>query len=160
MSREQAQPSLSSALQVILWQDIVVVIDDGRTQPREYSVLGELVASQAKKYAGGIGCLAVIPNNAVPPTDDARSALNSALQAARESLRCMCWLIEGTGFQGAMVKAVLTGVRLITRPSYATHVSTNMEEAIRWMLLQLPQVNGRTSDPRRASQEIARQRIA
>ena len=132
------------AVQVILWQDIFAVVDNGRARPHEYGVLRSLITAQAEKFPNGIGCLAIIPRNATPPSDRSREALNLGLEAVRGSLRCMCWLVEGSGFQGAMVRAVLTGLRLVAQRSYATHVSTNVDEALGWMLTHLP---GRTSSP-------------
>jgi hypothetical protein len=153
-------PSLAPpAVQVILWQDIFAVVDSGRARPHEYAVLRSLITAQAEKYPNGIGCLAIIPRNATPPSDHSREALNLGLEAVRGSLRCMCWLVEGSGFQAAMVRAVLTGLRLVAQRSYATHVSTNMDEALGWMVTHLPnRANGPTdvADARRA---ITRQRV-
>ncbi len=158
MSSQAAEPKVSSALQVIVWRDIVVVIDNGRARPGDYSVLRDLVRGQAVSFPGGIGCLAVIPQNAVPPSDEARQALNAALHEATGSLRCMCWLVEGAGFQGAMVQAIITGLRLFTRRAYATHVSTNMQEAIGWLLSNLGSPERRAADAAGACQQIRRQR--
>ncbi len=52
-------------------------------------------------------------------------------------LRCFCWLVEESGFEGATVRAVLTGLRMFGRFSYPTHVSTKMEDALAWMLPHL-----------------------
>ncbi len=159
MASQARIPNVSSAVQVILWQSIVVVIDNGRARPGDYAVLRTLVADQAGRLPGGMGCLAVIPPNAVPPTDDARQALNAALHGAKGSLRCMCWLVEGAGFQGAMVQAVITGLRLFTRRAYATHVSTELPDAVLWLLSNLESPGRPTPDAALACQEIRRQRL-
>jgi hypothetical protein len=142
------QPQPHPEVQVVLWEDIFAVVDTGRGDPSEYTVLRDLIIAQAKKFAGGIGCLAIIPQNATPPPDETRTALNAALAELGGSLRCICWLVEGTGFQGAMVRAILTGLNFVARRSYATHVSTNMNEAIGWILTHL-------ANPRNRSGQIA-----
>jgi len=135
------------------------VIDNGRARAGDYTVLRNLVTAQAAKFPGGIGCLAVIPQNAVPPGDEARQALNSALHGATGSLRCMCWLVEGAGFQAAMVQAIITGLRLFARRAYPTHVSTSMREAIGWMLSNLREDSElRAADAAGACLEIQRNR--
>jgi hypothetical protein len=53
------------------------------------------------------------------------------------SLRCLCWLVEGSGFQGSMVRGVLTGVKMFGRLPFETHVSTDMAEALRWTFTRL-----------------------
>lgn len=155
----ESKPNVSSAVQVIIWQDIVAVIDNGRARAGDYTVLRNLVTAQAAKFPGGIGCLAVIPQNAVPPGDEARQALNSALHGATGSLRCMCWLVEGAGFQAAMVQAIVTGLRLFARRAYPTHVSTSMPEAVRWILSSLGDSELRGADAERACLDIQRSRM-
>jgi hypothetical protein len=49
----------------------------------------------------------------------------------------VCWLVEGGGFQGAMARAVFTGLRMFGRYPYATHVATELEDALGWMLARL-----------------------
>ena len=54
-------------------------VDTGRADPKEYAVLRDLITEQARKFPGGIGCLAIIPQNATPLPDEARTALNASL---------------------------------------------------------------------------------
>jgi hypothetical protein len=147
-----------ASVQVILWEDIFVVVDDGKARPHEYVTLRQLITAQAKRFPSGLGCLAIIPQNARPPSEDSRKALNAGLEGLAGALRCICWLVEGSGFQGAMVRAVLTGLRFVALRSYATHVSTNMDEAIAWMLTHLANPDDRGSDVVTAREEIMRRR--
>ncbi len=158
MTRNHVPVLAPPAVQVILWQDIFAVVDNGRARPHEYAVLRSLITAQAARFPGGIGCLAIIPKNATPPSEHSREALNLGLLAAAESLRCMCWLVEGSGFQGAMVRAVLTGLRLVAERTYATHVSTNMDEALGWMMTHLPSSTRAATDVATARDAINRQR--
>jgi hypothetical protein len=82
-----------------------------------------------------MGCLVIIPVDAKPPSEPVREAMKAALAVLR--LRCLCWLVEGAGFQAAMVRGVLTGLRLVANRSYATHVSRDLEEALTWILPHL-----------------------
>src|SRR5450755_629768 len=95
-------------LHLITWADIFVLVDYGRAQPVDYVSFGMVLVASAAKYPGGIGGLTIIPRDASPPADDARVAMNQLMRRVGSSLRCLCWLVEGHGFQGAMVRAVLT----------------------------------------------------
>jgi hypothetical protein len=53
--------------------------------------------------------------------------------------------VEGAGFQGAMVRAVITGFRVIARAPYPTHISVDLEEALAWMLPNLEGGLGRVA---------------
>jgi hypothetical protein len=124
-------------LEFVFWNDIVVIIDRGRTRASDYSGLEKLALDQASRYPFGIGVLTVIPPDAVPPSAEARNAISALLAHVGKGLRCLCWLVEGSGFQGAMVRAVLVGLKVFGRYPYATHVSTDLGEALTWMLEQL-----------------------
>jgi hypothetical protein len=145
-------------VQVIQWEDIFAVVDTGRADPKEYALIRDLITDQARRFPGGVGCLAIIPQNATPLPEEARTALNAALAELGGSLRCICWLVEGTGFQGAMVRAVLTGLNFVAKRSYATHVSTNMREAIGWILTNLANARNRSGQVVLACDAIEGQR--
>jgi hypothetical protein len=143
-------------IQVISWEDIFVVIDDGGGKPSDYDMLRDLLARLGKEYPAGLGCLTVIPPDAKPPSEEARKALNANLEVAR--LRCICWLVEGSGFQGAMVRAVLTGLRFFVRAQYPRSIVTSLEEAMAWMFPHLEGGARRVSRMEQAVEAISRQR--
>jgi len=123
------------AMQVVQWEDIFVVIDDGTGRASDYVLAQQMLAVQGSRYPTGIGCLVIIPVDAKPPAESARKAMKASLAVLR--LRCLCWLVEGVGFQAAMVRGVLTGLRLVTNHSYETQVSRDLEAALTWMLPHL-----------------------
>lgn len=124
-----------AGIQIILWEDIFVIIDDGEGNPSDYTRLRPMLVEQGSRYASGVGCLTIVPVDAKPPSQLVRKAVSDALEIA--PLRCLCWLVEGSGFQGAMVRAVLTGLRVVGRFRYPTHIAGELEEAIRWILPKL-----------------------
>ena len=120
----------------LLWRDIVVIIDDGHRSALAYDALTRLAAALKQEHPRGYGVLIVIPQNARPPSDQARRAINEALAAAAGGLKCVCWLVEGKGFQAAMARAVLTGLTLL-RPAFETRVTSHLDGALNWMLRSL-----------------------
>jgi hypothetical protein len=157
MSRPSVAPG-QPGLQIILWEDIFVLIDDGDGQPSEYAALQLVLADQVTRYRGGVGCLTIVPASAKAPSREVRDAVNTALETA--PLRCVCWFVEGTGFQGAMVRAVITGFRVLARPAYPTHVSVSLEEALEWMLPFLEGGAGRVARAPVAATNIRSRRAA
>jgi hypothetical protein len=143
-------------IQVITWEDIFVVIDDGGGKPSDYEVLREMILRQSAKHTQGLGCLTVIPPDAKPPSDEARKALSANLELA--NLRCICWLVEGSGFQGAMVRAVLSGLRFFVRCNYPRKIVTNLEEGIAWLIPHLENGLARTDRLVAAAAAIRAQR--
>lgn len=119
----------------MMWEDIFAVVDDGRAPLADYEVLRELIAEQHVKYPAGLACLAIIPANAKPPSEEVRKALNATLESV--PLSCICWYVEGSGFQASMVRAVLGGLRFLTRRSYPTFVASDLEPAVQWIFAEL-----------------------
>jgi serine/threonine protein kinase len=127
----------TSKLHVAMWGDIFVLVDHGQARPQDYVTVGELVIAGAAMHPKGMGGLTIIPPDATPPSEDARLAMNRLMGGLGSSLRCFSWLVEGRGFQGAMVRAVLTGVKMLGRFPYEVHVSSEMGEALTWILRRL-----------------------
>ena len=128
---------VSGRAQIILWENIFAVVDDGKGRASDYAAFGKLILEQGEKYPQGVGCLTIIPQKSKPPPEEVRVAINAALAGLAGKLRCFCWLVEESGFEGATVRAVLTGLRMFGRFSYPTHVATKMEDALAWMLPHL-----------------------
>jgi hypothetical protein len=131
---------------VLVWQDVVLLCDDGRGTDSDYAPLLELGRDVASRFPNGFGVLIVIPPNAVPPSDAARDVINQILLELQQNIRCICWLIEGSGFQAAMARAVLTGMRFVSRTPYTRHVSIELQHAMMWMLKQLEAGTSRLND--------------
>lgn len=118
----------------LLWRDIVAIIDDGKQSAPAYEALARLAVALKTEHPRGYGVLIIIPKNARPPSDRARRAINDVLDAAAGGLKCICWVVEGKGFQAAMARAVLTGLRLLPRTSFETNVKSDLAEAVEWLL--------------------------
>jgi hypothetical protein len=125
------------AVSYVTWRDLFVLIDTGHATGPEYKPVCEAIMAQSGKYPDGIGCLTIIPQDAVRPSDEARRMINQAIGSVEQNLRCLCWLVEGTGFQAATARAILTGIRMFGHQQYATHVSSSLQQALAWVLPHL-----------------------
>jgi hypothetical protein len=145
---------------VILWRNIFVLVDNGKVPASEYATLKQRIVAQASGFRNGIGGLVIIPRSATPPPEDVRNAINDALRGLADALRCFCWVVEGSGFQAAMVRGVLNGIRTFgLRPvDYPTFITANLDEALAWVLPQLGLGALRTSDLDQARLEISLRR--
>jgi len=117
---------------VIQWQDLFVIVDDGHVSIREYERLEPLVRTQARSCPKGLGCLVIIPDNAVPPPSAVRHYLEGML--SRLPVRALAYLVEGTGFKAATVRAALIGLGIFQRSRYGTKVYTSLDESLAWLL--------------------------
>ncbi len=126
----------AGAVRVTLWNDIVIVADNGRAAASRYVAVRNVVSKSAERY-GKVGILTIVTADASPPADDVRNAMRAAMAGVEGHIKCICWLVEAIGFQGAMVRAVLTGLRVLRKHPYPTHVTSEMVDALSWILRQL-----------------------
>lgn len=143
---------MPSRVAVIVWRNVIVLCDDGRSVAADYMDLPEIADEVHKRYPQGLGLLAIIPPNAVPPTEPVRKVINETLRDAQHTLRGLSWAIEGNGFQGAMARAVLTGLRFLTTTPYPRNFSTNVFDSVHWLL---PRVCGGDSRPADVGEAVA-----
>jgi hypothetical protein len=143
---------------IIQWQDLFVVIDDGNVSVDEYKRIETVLATQAKSNPGGLGCLVIIPQGAQPPPADVRRYLDAMLD--RLPMNCLAYLVEGSGFRAAAARAALVGMRVFQRKSYSTKVAPSLSEAIKWLLQSLGGEEDRKEDVPKAYKAIADGRAA
>jgi hypothetical protein len=129
--------SIPKPLPLIVWRDIFVLVDNGLAKAADYELIEAHIHQQAAANPGGLACLVIIPVGSTPPADDVRRTIKGGFQRVARYLRCTCWLVEGTGFRAATVRAALAGLRLFIRVSHPTHITDNLEDAIGWMLMHL-----------------------
>jgi hypothetical protein len=129
---QQVPTTSPTAMELILWEDIFVVIDDGSGRPSDYDTACKMIVEQSSEHQSGLGCLVIIPPNAKPPSDDVRKAINRTLDSV--PVRGICWCVEGSGFQAAMVRAVLSGLRFVSRRNYPTHIEGDLGHATKWIV--------------------------
>ena len=143
---------------IIQWRDLFVIIDDGSVPVGEYQRIETIVRSQAQRNAGGLGCLVIIPKGAQPPPPEVRKYLDGMLD--RLPMRCLAYLVEGSGFRAAAARAALVGMRVFQRKSYSTKVASTLDEAIGWLLTHLGGKDARKADLPTACKAVADGRTA
>jgi hypothetical protein len=77
-------------VQFILWEDVFVIIDDGDGQPSDYEALRRKFLEQGSRYKAGAGCLTIVPVDAKPPSQSARTYI-AVIWKRRSSGSCRTW---------------------------------------------------------------------
>jgi hypothetical protein len=144
----------SPPVPVIIWRDLFVLVDKGSAKVSDYPILERMVLDQSTRYPEGLGCIVIIPATASPPPDDVRQAIKDVLTRLAPKLRCLCWVVEGSGFRAAAVRGALTGLRMFSRPPYPTNVAGSMGAGISWALPQVTPGLNRRADVQTALEVI------
>jgi hypothetical protein len=117
-------------LPLTTWQNVIMVIDDGRAPAHAYATQDVHLARLAALFPGNVGSLVVIPADAVPPTDEARRAINAVMERHAACLKSVVCVVEGGGFQSAVVRATLTTMTLTLKKMRGWKVASNVDEGL------------------------------
>jgi hypothetical protein len=102
-----------------------------------------LVNRLALKYPNGVGVMHVVETEASPPDSDARKAFTEFLK--QPVIKHFSVTHEGSGFKAASVRAIVSGVHALARPSFEHAVHSTVADAARWAANLNRQI-GRTDD--------------
>lgn len=98
-----------------------------------FSLQRESMERVAHAYPGETDVLCIIEPGAEPPSPEQRVAMSALLTKLAPKLRCIAYVVEGSGFRAAAVRGVLSGIELMRRNSYTTRYFATVEQATTWM---------------------------
>jgi len=122
---------------VATWTNVLIAV--WRTETRAAALdgvsqaLGELVAAHPE-----VALIQVVEAGATAPDAEARRAIAAMLRRYADSIRCSAVVFEGDGFQAATLRAVVTGIAILSRPSYPDVVFGSTVAAINWTARHFP----------------------
>jgi hypothetical protein len=132
--------------QIIQWQDLFVIVDDGTVPPTRYDAMERALQEQAKHCPFGVACMVVLPPGAKPPPDNVKHTVKDLLTRQASSLSCLAYVIEGTGFKGVAARATLIGMKVFASRPYPIYVETSMREVLTKVLPHLTKGQTVTTD--------------
>jgi hypothetical protein len=146
----------TSELRTTTWRDVYVCVDNGRASAGDYLAVAREVTQLGQRFPDGIGLLTVLPPLTTPPEPEVRQAIKDAYTMVAKHLLAVAWVVEGTEFRAAAVRAALAGLRLLMRPPFATLIASSYEEAVPWVLSKVQTRPGQDTDPLFAISAIKR----
>lgn len=113
------------------WRNLLIVV--WRKDTRAAAVDGvSAVLTELTRRHRDVALLQVIEEGATAPDADARRALSAMLRQHGGAIRCSAIVYEGDGFRAATLRAVVTGIALLSRPAYPHVVFASTIAAINW----------------------------
>jgi len=114
-----------------VWRNLLIAVWRTETRApavdRVSAVLGKLARTHRD-----VALLQVIEEGATAPDADARRAISNLLKQHGSVIRCSAVVYEGDGFRAATLRAVVTGIALLSRPLYPHVVFASTISAINW----------------------------
>ena len=99
----------------------------------------------SKDCGGGTGALLVIDSDCKPPSEEARAYIREEL--AKSSMAAAAQVVQGTGFRGAAMRAVLSVLQLASRTRYPMMIFSGVEEGAQWLCDELRSRLGQAPEP-------------
>jgi hypothetical protein len=91
----------------------------------------------AERYPGEASILCVIEPTSEPPPQELREAAAALLTRLGPQLRCVAFVIEGSGFRAAMIRGVLSGIEFLRRSTYPTRYFAEVGRAAAWVASEM-----------------------
>ena len=109
---------------VVLWQ----------TETRKQAVLelASLLAGLAEE-SRGLALMQVIGDHATPPDADTRAALAKMLKANETRIVASAVVFEGSGFRASVIRSVVVGIAMLSRPKCPHTVFASTAEGTEWL---------------------------
>jgi hypothetical protein len=118
-------------------RNLVVLVWRGETTADRARKATEVLREMAEQRAGGIGIAVVVEPKAPPPEADVRPLFTAAMRECGPRIRGVAYVVPAGGFRGAAVRAAITGLSLVAREPYPTHVFAESERAAAWIAERL-----------------------
>jgi hypothetical protein len=82
---------------------------------------------------GGVGMVTIIAERAPPPSSEVSREVATVLRSA-VAVRASVVAFEGSSFRASIVRSVITGLAILSRPPYPHFVTGSMSEASTWLI--------------------------
>lgn len=110
---------------VLLWRGVV--------NESRFQIQREAMEYVTERHPGEAAILCVIEPTSEPPPQALRQAASALLSELGPKLRCVAYVIEGSGFRAAMIRGVLSGIELVRRSSYPARYFATVAQAAAWV---------------------------
>jgi hypothetical protein len=124
---------------IVLWQT--------ETSGQAVAELTRLIASNAAEL-GSVGLLQVIGDHATSPSSATRAALAAMLKAHETRIVASAVVFEAVGFRASMIRSIVIGISMLSRPKCPHTVFASAKEGIEWLSRKLD------GDPRVSADRI------
>lgn len=127
---------------VATWHDVLIQIWRTGTSLQAARVVRATARRLAAERPGALATLVVIERGADMPSAEARAELSAMAVDQQARMVAAALVHEGNGFRTATVRAVMTGMMLVSRSAFPHKIFATVEEGSRWLRAE-PRLDGR-----------------
>jgi hypothetical protein len=115
-----------------IWQNVAIIV--WRGVPDREHVQGSIdaVRTVTRRFAHA-AIIVVVEPDSPPPSAELRPMVARAMQECGERLTGTAFVVGTAGFQGALIRSVITAISLFAREPYPTKAFRSAPDAVAWM---------------------------
>lgn len=110
--------------------NLVMLLWRYHTHLEAYRGAIRLATQTSAHHPSGIGVMQIVETTAIPPDSETRKEFGTMMKVP--GIRHFCVTHEGIGFKAAAVRAIVSGVHALARPSFPHAVHDDLATAARW----------------------------
>lgn len=111
---------------VLLWR--------GAVDEASFARQREALQFVTQAYAGEASVLCIIEATSEPPSQEMRQRASRLLEELGASIRCIAYVIEGSGFRAAIIRGVLSSIEMLKRDKvFPSRYFGSVPEAAAWL---------------------------
>jgi hypothetical protein len=118
-----------------IWGEFLLAVWRRRTELAVVQRLRRGLSELGERHPTGTATISVIEQTAFPPDNDTRAELSKVLTTPR--LQCSSLVHEGSGFQAATVRGVVTAITLLRNHPVPHAIHASVPQSAAWSLKTL-----------------------
>lgn len=120
-------------------EGVVIFIARSTPSPAMIRQFEQTIRSAAERSSAPVGLLhvAVADLDTGPPDDALRQEVTAMLGRSARFISAAAVVILKEGFTGAAIRAIITGFRLVHRPTFPTGTFVTIPDSVKWLASNL-----------------------
>lgn len=114
-------------------RDCFLAVWKGETHLEAVDLLDAEMRRYRREHPVPIGLLMVVAERAAPPSASVRAQMAHHMRRSQDEIRASALVYEGDGFRAAAIRAVVTGINLVTKTAYPHKIFGSVSSAADWM---------------------------
>ena len=121
---------------VAVYHSVLVTIWSGEMRAPVVREAAAEAARLGRLHTGETSFLNMITRGTPAPSEAVRAEFQRMIKEGPGKLRCAAIVAEVSGFQGSVVRGVVTGLMMVVRPAFPMKVHGSVAEAAAWIAAQ------------------------
>jgi len=123
--------------QLMLWREMVILVSRADPSLEMLEGLEKASLELLEAYPTGIAHLLIVRVNVVPRDPAVRRRMQENMRTHGSRMRAAATVLQGAGLRAVAMRLVLIGLHKVTNNEVPSYFTSDLREALRWLLPRL-----------------------